>query len=194
MVGHINQHFLAAGLCSVCGFFYCVLTRAVRKHLAACRGKVAVQPHQRIRAAAVQNDFKVQVRSEHIPGHARIADKFALFDLLTQLNAISAQVRVPGLQGLSLVGRVLESNHVAVALHPGFGMAVPVLHLIHGAVLGSVDRLRAGIADLGAQVDGPVHTAVVVKPSLCDDVLGQRPRQQNLTIRQPHILSPPLPA
>ena len=82
MVRHINQHFLAAWLCSVCGFFYCVLAGAISKHLPARRGKVAVQPHQRIRAAAVQNDFKMQVRPKHIAGSAAIADEVALFDLL----------------------------------------------------------------------------------------------------------------
>ena len=181
-MSHINQHFLAAGLCSVCGFFYCVLAGAVCKHLAACRGKIAVQPYQRIRAAAVQNDFKMQVRPKHIAGSAAIADEVALFDLLSQLDAISTQVCVSGLQGLSLVGRVFDSHHVAIALHPGFCMAVPVPHLVNCAALGSVYRLRAGIADPGAQVDGPVQAAVVVKPSLCDDVLGQRPRQQHLTV------------
>ena len=124
----------------------------------------------------------MQMRSEHISGRAAIADEVTLFDLLAQFNAIAAQVRISGLQGLSFVGCVLDAHHCAIALHPGFGVAVPVLHLIYGAILGSVYRLCAGIAELRAQVDGPVQAAIVVKPSLCDDVLGQRPRQQHLTI------------
>ena len=182
MVRHINQHFLAAGPCSVCGFFYSVLAGAVCKHLPACRGEVVVQPHQRVGALAAQDDLKMQVCAEHVAGHAAVADDLALFDLLAVLDAIAAQVCVPRLQHTALVGRVFDSHHVAIALHTRPRVSVPVLGLIHGAALGSVYRLRAGIADPGAQVDGPVQAAVVVKPSLCDDVLGQRPRQQHLTV------------
>ena len=91
-------------------------------------------------------------------------------------------MRVPRLQHTALVGRVFDSHHVAIALHTRPRVSVPVLGLIHGAVLGGVDRADIHVVNLGAQVDGPVQTAVIVKPSLCDDVLGQRPRQQHLTV------------
>ena len=182
MVGNIDQYFLAAGLRSICGFFYCVFSGAVCKHLPACRGEVAVQPHQRVGALAVQQHFKMQVRAVHIAGSAAEADDVALVHLLAVLDAIAEQVGVPRLQHTALVGCVLDAHHVAVALHARPGVAVPVLHLIHGAVLGSVDRLFGGIAELRAHVDGLMQAAVVVVPPLRYDVLGQRPAQQHFAV------------
>ena len=89
---------------------------------------------------------------------------------------------VPRLQHAAFVGRVLDAHHVAITLHARPGVAVPVLHLVNCAALCRVYRLRAGIADLGAQVDGLMQAAIVVVPSLCDVVLGQRPAQQHFTV------------
>ena len=155
---------------------------AVGKHLPACRGKIAVQPHQRVGALAAQDNLKMQVCAEHIAGHAAVADDLALFDPLAVLDAIAGQVSVPCLQGLAFVVIVSDTHHVAVALHASPGMAVPVLHLIYCAILGGVYRLCAGIAELRAQVDGLMQAAIVVVPPLRDDVLGQRPAHQHFTV------------
>ena len=182
MVRHVNQHFLAAGLCSVCGFFYCVLTGAVCKHLPARRGEVVVQPHQRVGALAAQDDLKMQVRPKHIAGSAAEADEVALFDLLAVLDAIAAQVRVPRLQHTALVGRVFDSHHVSIALHTRPRVSVPVLGLIHGAVLGGIDRADIHVVNLGAQVNGLVQAAVIVIPPLRQHMNVQRPVQQDFTV------------
>ena len=89
---------------------------------------------------------------------------------------------VPCLQGLAFVVSVSDTHHVAITLHTRPRVSVPVLGLIHGAVLGGIDRADIHVANLGAQVDGLMQTAVIVKPSLCDDVLGQRPAQQHFTV------------
>ena len=108
----------------------------------------------------------MQVRTEHIPANARKADEFSLFNLLPDLNAIAAKVGISRLQGLSLVGCVLDAHHVSIALHPCLCMAVPVLRLVNRAILGSVDRALVVRAVLRAQVDGLVQTAIVVVPAL----------------------------
>ena len=165
-MGHINHNFLTAGLCSVCGLFYGVFTGAVCKHLPACCGEVVVQPHQRIRALAVHDNFKMQMRSEHIPANARITDEFSLFDLLADLDAIAAQMGVSRLQGLSLVGRVFDSHHVAIALHSSLCVTVPVLRLVNRAFLCRVDRALVVCAVLRAPIGALMQTAIVVVPPL----------------------------
>ena len=162
--------------------------------LARGEGIVAIEPRQRIGALAVEDNLKMQVRPENIARDAAVPDDVTLLDPLTALDAIAGQVSVSGLQGHALVGRVLDANHVAIALHSGLGVPVPILRLIYRTILGGVYRALVVGADLGAEVYGLMQAAVVVVPALRQNVDVQRPAQQNLTIRQPHILNPPLPA
>ena len=102
---------------------------------------------------------------------------------LAVLDAIAGQVSVPCLQGLAFVVGVSDTHHVAIALHTRPRVSVPVLGLIHGAVLGGIDWADINVVNLGAQVNGLVQTAVVVIPPLRQHMNVQRPVQQDLSIR-----------
>ena len=117
-------------------------------------------------ALAAQNDLKMQVSAVHITSHTNVADDFALFDLLADLYAIAGQVGVPCLQGHALVGRVLDSHHVTVTLHPCFCLAVPVLRLVNCAVLCRVDWALVIRAVLRAPVSGLIQATVIVVSAL----------------------------
>ena len=91
-------------------------------------------------------------------------------------------MRVPRLQLFPVVIGMAQPHHVAVALHPRAGLAVPGLRLVYRAVLGGIHRPHAAGAALGAQVNGIVCRAAGVRPAGRDDVLCQRPGKQDIAV------------
>ena len=61
---------------------------------------------------------------------------------------------------------MLDSHHVAIALHARPGVAVPILHLIYYSVLCRVDRALVVRAVLRAPIGALMQTAIVVVPAL----------------------------
>ena len=89
----------------------------VGPHRAVGAGEIRVHPVERVDARAVVDHLDMQVRPVAVAGLAGIADQVALLDRLPRLDENPGKMAVPGAQAAALVGRVMDAQHIAVALH-----------------------------------------------------------------------------
>ena len=92
----------------------------------------------------------------------------------------------PGLQGLAAVVRMSDEHQVAVALHPGPGVTVPGLHLIHGTAFRRIHRLDDAAVLIGPQVNGLMQAAAVIIVPRRQHMQCQRPGKKHLYIGKSH--------
>ena len=161
--------------------FLCVLYAAVTAQLdrTAGRAKIVVQPVQRVGALAFPAHFKMQVCAVTVASIAAVADQLTLLHLLTLGHAELAQMGIQGFEGSVLVGRVAQLDHVAVTVGISLGaLAVPAVCDCNRATLCGVH----GGANGRAEIQCPVQAAIIVEPARGDNVLGQGPAEQDVTV------------
>ena len=86
---------------------------------------------------------------------------------------------VQRLQPAAAVIRMAQLDHVAVAVDIPLGaLAVPVVRDCNRATLCGVH----GGANGRAEIQCPVQAAIIVEPARGDNVLGQGPAEQDVTV------------
>ena len=161
--------------------FLCVLYAAVAAQFyrAAGRAEIVVQPVQRVGALAFPAHFKMRVCSIAVASIAAVADQLALVYRLPLGHAEFAQMGVQRLQPAAAVIRMAQLEHIAIAVGIPLGAAtIPAVCGFHRTVCRGIHRR----ADGGAEIQRPVQAAIIVEPACGDNVLGQRPVQQDFTV------------
>ena len=143
------------------------ITTKMFHYCLCCTNKIVIQPVQRINTTIMINYFKVKVCTIAITSCARIPNKLTLVNVLTVFDETLFKVRIACFQLRTIIIVMLNSNHVAIRLHPRFGSTIPALYLIYYTILSCINRC----AGSSAQVDSMVGRTVIVSPASCDNML-----------------------
>ena len=89
--------------------------------------EVIFKPFHLILPLAFPYNLKVQVLAIGSASRTHVPYNLAAIDVLSLLNQNTGHMRIPRLKKAALEIAMVQPNHVAVRLHTGFGLAVPIL-------------------------------------------------------------------
>ena len=114
----------------------------------------------------------MQVGTKTVSGIARVANDLAGFYSLSLFYRNRVQVCVQRMYCAAIPICMSDLHHIAIAICITLGtFAIPVVHNLNGAIFCSQHRC----SNQRPHINCLVHTAIVIKPALRQDMISQRP-------------------